>query len=64
MNVEGEECPMILGTSPSAWEGIGELYVETHPWTACGAHELSRHLEAVGLMQCESAHHSVLRLRR
>jgi FkbM family methyltransferase len=64
VNVEGEECPMILETSPSAWDGIGELYVETHHWAACGAHELSRHLEAAALMPCESAHHAVLRLRR
>jgi hypothetical protein len=64
VNIEGEECPTILGTPASAWEGIAELYVETHPWAACGADDLARHLEAAGLTPRESAHPSVLRLAR
>ena len=50
VNIEGEECPTILGTPGSAWAGIDELYVETHPWAACGADELARHLAAAGLV--------------
>jgi FkbM family methyltransferase len=64
VNIEGEECPTILGTRHSAWEGIDELYVETHPWAACGAEELARHLEAAGLTRRETAHPGVLRLAR
>ena len=41
VNIEGEECPTILGTAASAWAGVDELYVETHPWAACGADELA-----------------------
>ena len=64
VNIEGEECPTILGTPASAWVGVAELYVETHPWAACGADELARHLEAAGFTRCESAHPAVLRLAR
>lgn len=64
VNIEGEECPTIIGTPASAWEGIDELYVETHPWAACGADELARHLEPADLTRAESAHPAVLRLRR
>jgi len=64
VNIEGEECPTILGTPASAWAGIDELYVETHPWAACGAEDLARHLEAAGFIRGESSHPAVLRLRR
>jgi FkbM family methyltransferase len=64
VNIEGEECPAILGTPPSAWDGITELYVETHPWADCGADDLARHLQPAGLVPVESAHRAVLRLAR
>ena len=64
VNIEGEECPTILGTHLSAWNGIDTLYVETHPWADCGADELARHLEAAGLRRTESSHRHVLRMRR
>ena len=64
VNIEGEECPMILGTDASAWVGVAHAYIETHPWAVCGADELARHLEAAGLTRCESAHPAVLRLTR
>lgn len=64
VNVEGEECPMLLGTPDAVWDGVDELYVETHPWAACGAAELAAHLASAGLTRVESAHPSVLRLRR
>jgi FkbM family methyltransferase len=64
VNIEGEECPTILGTRASAWEGIDELYVETHPWAACVAEDLARHLEAAGFTRGESSHPAVLRLSR
>jgi FkbM family methyltransferase len=64
VNIEGEECPTILGTPASAWDGIAELYVETHPWADCGADELARHLALAGFTPGESSHRGVLRLRR
>jgi FkbM family methyltransferase len=64
VNIEGEECPTILGTRTSAWERIDQLYVETHPWAACGADTLARHLAAAGFTSRESAHPAVLRLAR
>jgi FkbM family methyltransferase len=64
VNIEGAECPAILGTPPSAWEGIDELYVETHPWAECGAGELAGHLTNAELISGESPHPAVLRLRR
>jgi FkbM family methyltransferase len=64
VNIEGEECPLVLGTSAAAWDGIDELYVETHPWARCTADELAGHLEPSGLRRSVSAHPAVLRLRR
>ena len=64
VNIEGEECPTILGTRTSAWHEIDALYVETHPWASCGARELALHLEAAGLSRGESSHPAVLRLQR
>lgn len=62
VNIEGEECPTILGTPQSAWADVDELYVETHPWADCGADELARHLEPAGFTPAASSHPSVLRL--
>ena len=64
VNIEGEECPVILGTPASAWDGVAEAYVETHPWASCGVDELARHLQPAGLIRRESAHPAVLRLQR
>lgn len=64
VNIEGEECPTILGTDVAAWEGIDELFVETHPWADCGADELAAHLEDAGLVRGPSAHRAVTRLSR
>jgi FkbM family methyltransferase len=64
VNIEGEECPTLLGTPAAAWAGVDELYVETHPWADCGADDLAAHLEAAGFARRPSAHHAVLRLRR
>lgn len=64
VNIEGEECPTILGTDGSAWDGVDDVYVETHPWATCGAKELERHLAPAGFTRAVSAHPAVLRLRR
>jgi FkbM family methyltransferase len=64
VNIEGEECPTVLGTPASVWAGVDEVFVETHPWAPCGADELANHLAPAGLTRIESAHPAVLRLRR
>lgn len=64
LNIEGEECETVLGTSPAAWEVVSELLVETHPWATCDAGDLAAHLAPAGLTRVESAHPRVLRLRR
>ena len=64
MNIEGAECSAILESAPGVWDGVSEVFVETHPWAACGADELATHLAASGLTRAESAHPAVLRMRR
>lgn len=64
VNIEGEECPTILGTDASAWARVDDVYVETHPWASCGADELAAYLAVAGLARTESAHSAVLRLTR
>lgn len=64
VNVEGEECEMVLGTPSAAWLSVSELFVETHPWTSGGSDELAAHLAPAGLTRVESAHERMLQLRR
>jgi FkbM family methyltransferase len=64
VNIEGEECSTILGTPASAWADVAEVYIETHPWAACGAAELTEHLADAGLHSVPSNHAAVLRLSR
>jgi FkbM family methyltransferase len=64
LNIEGEECGTVLGTSAVAWEGADEVFIETHPWAACGAPELAEHLAGAGLIPVVSSEAVVLQLRR
>ena len=64
VNVEGEECAVVLGTAPEAWEAVAELFVEMHPWAECEARELVAHLAPAGFSQAPSPMAPVLRLRR
>ena len=64
INVEGEECGIVLETPARAWARVTELFVETHPWAACAAADLAEHLAPAGLSQAPSAMAPVLRLRR
>jgi FkbM family methyltransferase len=64
INIEGEECAVVLETPAGAWERVDELFVEMHPWVTCTAAELAAHLASAGLRQAPSAMEPVLRLRR
>lgn len=64
VNTEGEECGIVLGTPPPAWEVVSELFVEVHPWAACTAEELTRHVAAAGFTEAQSAIAPVIRLLR
>lgn len=64
VNTEGEECAMVLGTAAEAWGLVSDVFVEVHPWAACGAPELLSHLTTAGLSQLPSAMEPVLRLHR
>jgi hypothetical protein len=64
LNVEGEECGIVLGTPAELWEPVSELFVEVHPWAPCTAPELAAHLAPAGLRQVATPIEPVLRLRR
>jgi FkbM family methyltransferase len=64
VNVEGEECGIVLGTPPEAWTRVNELFVEMHPWAKCTASELARHVASTGLREEPSEIAPVLRLKR
>lgn len=64
VNVEGEECGVVLGTPAEAWTPVTELYVEMHPWAECTAPEVAGHVAPAGLSEVASAMAPVLRLRR
>jgi FkbM family methyltransferase len=64
VNIEGAECSAILGSAAQVWEGVSEVFVETHPWATCDASTLEAHLTSAGLTRVESAHPAVLRMRR
>jgi FkbM family methyltransferase len=62
VNVEGEECAIVLGTPAAAWARVDELFVEMHPWAECGPADLAQHVAAAGLREAPSAMARVLRL--
>jgi FkbM family methyltransferase len=64
LNVEGEECGIVLGTPAEAWGPVSELFVEVHAWASCTAPELTAHLAPAGLRETASGMEPVLRLRR
>jgi FkbM family methyltransferase len=64
VNIEGAECSAILSSPHLAWEGVYEVFVETHPWATCDDSELATHLALAGFTREESAHPAVLRMRR
>lgn len=64
VNVEEEECGIVLGAPARSWERVTELFVETHPWAACTAADLAEHLAPAGFSEAPSAMPAVLRLRR
>lgn len=64
INIEGAECDAVLATSPDAWDGVTDLFVETHAWARCDAAELAAHLAPAGFSSLPSAMEPVLRLLR
>jgi FkbM family methyltransferase len=64
VNVEGEECGVVLGAPAAAWEAVSEVFVEMHAWAPCTAAGLAAHLAPAGLNEVPSAMQPVLRLRR
>jgi FkbM family methyltransferase len=64
INIEGEECGVVLGTPSETWAAVTELFVEVHGWAPCTATELADHLRPAGLTQVPSSMAAVLRLRR
>ncbi len=64
VNTEGEECAIVLGTPAEAWACVDEIFVELHPWAACGGAEIAAHLSQAGFSEAPSEVAPVLRLRR
>lgn len=64
VNVEGEECAIVLGASADAWSTVSELFVEMHTWAPCTAADLAEHLAPAGFRELPSEMAPVLRLRR
>jgi len=64
VNVEGEECGIVLGTPAEAWSAVSELFVEMHTWAPCTAADLAEHLAPAGFRKLPSEMAPVLRLRR
>jgi FkbM family methyltransferase len=60
LNVEGEECALVLETPAEAWTGAREVFVEYHPWASCSAQELTQRLVAAGFREAPSTMHPVL----
>ena len=64
VNIEGAECSAILESPAQVWDGVSEVFVETHPWASCDARHLEAHIAPAGLTRVQSAHPAVLRMRR
>jgi FkbM family methyltransferase len=61
LNVEGEECGIVLGTPVEAWSVVTDLFVEYHPWASCTADELRERLATAGFREAKSDVEAVLR---
>jgi FkbM family methyltransferase len=61
LNVEGEECDIVLGTPLEAWSGVSEVFVEYHPWASCTTAQLTERLTAAGFREATSDVEPVLR---
>ena len=46
----GLECDVVLGTPPSRWHVVDELFVQLHDYATCQGDELVAHLERAGLV--------------
>jgi FkbM family methyltransferase len=44
IDVEGLECELVLETSPEAWAGVDEVFVEVHAFAPCRPDQLVAHL--------------------
>jgi FkbM family methyltransferase len=64
INVESEECAIVLETPAEAWSAVSELFVEMHTWAPCTAADLAEHLAPAGFRKLPSEMAPVLRLRR
>jgi FkbM family methyltransferase len=63
IDVEGAECEIVQGTSPEAWAGVDEVFVETHSFAPCGREDLSSRLVLASLVEEEAAG-GIMRARR
>jgi FkbM family methyltransferase len=61
LNVEGEECGIVLGTALEAWEGVHEVFVEYHSWAPCTVGELTQRLASAGFVPAPHDVEPVLR---
>jgi FkbM family methyltransferase len=64
LDVEGSECEIVLSSPLSVWDGVDEVFVETHAFAPCSADELIARLRAAGLTPTASSSPHVLHLVR
>ena len=50
LDVDGAECDVVLGTPPSRWHVVDELFLELREPAPCERDELVAHLERAGLV--------------
>lgn len=63
IDAEGAECDICTGSDSRLWQGVDELFVETHTFADCGPEDIVAALRPAGLVGREWQG-SVLRLQR
>jgi FkbM family methyltransferase len=64
LDVEGDECEIVLGTPCEAWQRVDEVFLEMHAFSPCSAADLARHLGAAGLAHVDTRRGEVLHFSR
>jgi FkbM family methyltransferase len=64
LDVEGDECDIVLATPHAVWQAVDEVFLEMHAFAPCSAADLALHLGAAGIAHADTRRGEVLHFIR